>query len=51
MPNTRTGPDYNDEKGRKNTYRHEKGHCPPGFKWDEGKQQCVQRGVGPEFRP
>ena len=45
-----------DEKGRrtKNSSDRQdmkKGKCPPGFKWDSVKQECVQKGVGPQYRP
>ena len=32
-------------------YENKKGSCPPGFKWDEQKGKCVQKGVGPEYKP
>jgi len=25
--------------------------CPSGFRWDAKKGKCVQRGVGPKYKP
>ena len=36
---------------QKGPYQNKKGSCPPGFKWDEKKGKCVQKGVGPEYKP
>ena len=46
-PQNKKGP-YQNKKG---PYQNKKGSCPPGFKWDEKKGKCVQKGVGPEYKP
>ena len=65
MPSHYThGPDYLDQpknkpKGqtknlplkKKSIHRHEKGHCPPGFRWNEKKKKCEQIGIGPAYKP
>ena len=40
-----------DLKIPKTPYQNKKGSCPPGFKWDEKKGKCVQKGVGKEYKP
>ena len=46
-PQNKKGP-YQNKKG---PYQNKKGSCPPGFKWDEKKGKCVQKGVGKEYKP